>query len=124
MNERWRGYITREQQRLLNSACGDLANQIIWHGLRLSKDDWRHLLAGTVLGWRTMPGIVNESGQRGWIMLGGSSLDMTKAQTTLAIEMAFFIGDNPASQGLTCAPVRWCDVIRLARGISDDEVAA
>lgn len=113
-----------KQQKLLNAACGDLAKHIRWHGFRLSKDDWRHMLAGTMLGWRTLPGIDQGEGRAGLIMLGGSSLNMSKSQATDAITMAFHIGDDPSSQGLNAKPVRWCDVICLARGITDDERAA
>lgn len=117
--------MTREQQKLFNAACGDLATQVPWHGgLRLSKDDYRHMIAGSVMGWRTMPGIYDEHGQRGWIMLGGSSLDLSKSQATTCIKTAFHIGDNPSTQDLDADPVRWCDVICLARGITDMERAA
>jgi hypothetical protein len=58
------------QRRLLNAVCGDLAQQIKWHGFRLSKDDWRHMIAGTMLGWRMMPGIDMGEGPK-FIMLGG-----------------------------------------------------
>jgi hypothetical protein len=44
------GKMTPAQQRLLNSACGDLAEQVSWHGNRLSKDDFRHMVAAAVLG--------------------------------------------------------------------------
>lgn len=124
-NEPWLEFMTDKQQRLLNAACGDLADQLPWHGgIRLSKDDYRHMIAGTVLGWRTMPGIVNESGQRGWIMLGGSSLDLRKSQCIEAITLAFFLGDHPDEQGLDSPPVRWCDVICAARGIDPHWEAA
>ncbi|GGA00163.1 recombination protein NinB [Dyella caseinilytica] len=121
------GHMTDAQRRLLNAACGDLAEQLIWHGgLRLSRDDYRHMLAGTLLGWRSMPGIDRGDGQRGWIMLGGSSLDMTRSEATDAITLAFVIGDVPEDQGLNCKAVHWCAVVLGARGIrdSDDELAA
>ena len=116
--------MTREQQKLFNAACGDLSAQIRWHGNRLSRDDWRHLLSGTMLGWRMMPGVDLGSGAPGFIMLGGSSLDLSKSQASDAITLAFSIGDDPASQGLNAAPVRWCDVICLARGITNSELEA
>jgi len=111
--------LSTEQRKLLNAACGDLAEQINWHGNQLSKDDWRHMIAGTVLGWRMMPAIDRGEGAPGFIMLGGSSLDLRKSDCTEAITLAFHLGDCPEEQGLTCKPVRWCPVIRLARGISD-----
>jgi len=109
---------TLDQRKLLNAACGDLAKQINWHGFTLSKDDWRHMLSGTVLGWRMMPGIDQGDGvPHGFIMLGGSSLELNKKQCTEAIEMAFLIGDHPEGQGLNCNPVRWCACVVGARWI-------
>lgn len=116
--------MTREQQKLLNAACGDLARGLRWHSNRLTKEDWRHLLAGTLLGWRMMPGVDLGSGAPGFIMLGGSSLDLTKTQASEAITLAFSIGDDPSSQGLNSPPVRWCDVVCLARGITNSELEA
>lgn len=112
------------QRRLLNAACGDL-EQMEWFGNRLSKDDWRHFVSGHVLGWRMMPGIDMGDGPRGFIMLGGSSLKLTRTKATEAITTAFYIGDAPNEQGLTCRPVEWCAVVKAARGIrdSDDELA-
>lgn len=112
---------TQEQRNLLNAACGDLATQIEWHGFRLSKDDWRHMLSGTMLGWRLMPGIDRGEGQAGLIMLGGSSLDLNKSQCTDAITQAFLIGDDPSTQGLKSSPVRWCKAVCCARWIVLDE---
>ena len=45
----WKEFSTIEQRKLLNAACGDLAKCFVWYGNRLSKDDWRHFLSGTVL---------------------------------------------------------------------------
>lgn len=110
--------VTKDQLKLLNAACRDLAIHLSWHGNNLSHDDWRHLISGTVLGWRMMPAYDRGQGAPGFIMLGGSSLKLTKAQCIEAIEIAFHIGDCPADQGLTGKPVDWCDVIKLARGIA------
>lgn len=105
-----------EQRRTLNAACGDLAEQIVWHGFRLTKDDWRHMLAGTIRGWRMMPGIDRGEGP-GFIMLGGSSMSLLKSDAADAITQAFLIGDDPSSQGLNCPPVQWCSVICQLRWI-------
>jgi hypothetical protein len=115
--------MTREQQKLLNAACGDLAEQIRWHGIRFSKDDYRHLLSAVVLGERLVPGINTGNGPAGLIRMSRSSLELTKSDATQAIRMAFDIGDNPEDQGLPCKPVRWCAVVCLARFVTD-EVAA
>jgi hypothetical protein len=117
--------MTDAQRRMFNAACGDLAQQVPWHGgIRLSKDDYRHMIAGTLLGWKFMPGLDMGDGNRGFITLGGSSLDLTKSLATDAITIAFTIGDDPSSQGLNCKPVRWCSAVCLGRWITDEKVAA
>jgi hypothetical protein len=108
----------REQLNLLNAACRDLSEQISWHGFNLSLDDWRHMISGTILGWRMLPAIDRGEGAAGFIMLGGSSLKLTKEQCIDAITMVFHIGDDPSSQGLKCAPVRWCESVCKARWLA------
>lgn len=122
--EAWEDMLTEQQRKILNAACGDLAAQINWHGNRLSKDDWRHLISGTVLGWRMMPAIDRGEGAPGFIMLGGSSLDLTKSQCIDAITMAFHLGDDPSSQGLKSPPVRWGPAVCKARWLVDEREAA
>lgn len=124
MSEPWREALTEQQRKILNAACGDLAAQINWHGNRLSKDDWRHMISGTILGWRMMPAIDRGEGRAGFIMLGGSSLNLSKEQCIDAITMAFHLGDDPSSQGLNCPPVRWCAAVCKARWLADEEMAA
>lgn len=114
----WAEMLTLEQRKFLNAICGDLAAQVAWHGNRLTKDDWRHMIAGTVLGWRMMPGIDLGDGKPGMIMLGGSSLDLRKAECIEAITMALHIGDHPEEQGLKCKPVQWCDAVLLGLGFN------
>lgn len=123
--EPWQGMLTEEQRRTLNAACGDLAAQLTWHGFRLSKDDWRHFIAGTVLGWRMLPGINRGEGAPGFVMLGGSSLDLSKRQCSEALELVFAIGDAPWEYEPTQRKaVHWCDKVWLARGFNPQEMAA
>jgi hypothetical protein len=119
------GKMTDAQRRMLNAACQDLSDQIVWHGKnRLSKDDWRHMIAGTMLGWRMMRGIDRGEGAPGFIMLGGSSLNLSKSQATDAITQVFCIGDDPSSQDLDCNPVRWCAAVCIGRWITQEAQAA
>jgi hypothetical protein len=120
LTEPWHEMITTQQRKILNAACGDLAKQISWHGQRLSKNDFRHLIAGTVLGWRMMPAYDRCEGAAGFIMLGGSSLELSKEQCIDAITLAFHLGDDPASQGLKSPPVRWCAAVCKARWLVDE----
>lgn len=120
MQERnWKEDALQAQRNLLNAACRDLSEQVKWHGNRLSLDDWRHLISGTVLGWRMMPAIDRGDGTaQGFIMLGGSSMDLNKSQCAQAIDMAFMIGDCPNGQGLDSQSVRWCKSVVGARWIA------
>jgi hypothetical protein len=112
--------MTRKQQKLLNAACGDLSDMVRWHGVILSKDDWRHCIAATILGDRLIPGINTGEGHPGLIRLPRSSLEFTKSQATEAIRMAFDIGDYPSDQGLGIDPIRWGPTVCLARFVTDE----
>jgi len=92
--EPWQAMLTEQQRKLLNAAAGDLSKQIDWHGRRLSKDSWRHFLSGTAAGFIMVPAIDMGDGREGFVMLGKSSLTLTKEQATTALTMAFMIGDD------------------------------
>lgn len=117
------GGMTDRQRKMLNAVCGDLAAQLAWHGNRLSKDDWRHMVSGTVLGWRMMPAIDRGEGASGFIMLGGSSLKLSRSQASDAITVLLQIGDHPEDQGIKAKPVRWSDVVLLGLGFNPNDFA-
>jgi len=125
VNQEWQEsgeeHSTNAQRRLLNATCNDLARQLRWHGCYLRKDGWRHLISGTVLGFQSLPAWDFGDGRQGIIMLGGSSLDLTKSQCTDAITLLFILGDDPSTQGMDCKPVKWSPLIKAARGIRDSE---
>lgn len=117
------GGMTDRQRKMLNAVCGDLAAQLAWHGNRLSKDDWRHMVSGTVLGWRMMPAIDRGEGASGFIMLGGSSLKLSRSQAADAITVLLQIGDHPEDQGIKAPAVRWSDVVLLGLGFNPNDFA-
>ena len=113
--------MSRPQQKLLNAACGDLAEQMLWHGYSMTKDGWRHFFSAIVLNAPMAPGWDFGDGRQRVIMLPRSSLELTKSQATDAITMAFHLGDFPDDQHMPdMKPVRWCAVICLARWIQAD----
>lgn len=116
--------MTREQQKLLNAACGDLAQFFPkWHGIRFGKDDYRHLICAAILGERIVPGINTGNGDPGMIRMSRSSLELTKSEATEAIRTAFDIGDHPEDQGFPATTLRWGAVVCLARYIVEDVAA-
>lgn len=110
------------QQRMLNAVCGCLADQIRWHGFKLTKDDWRYFFSGTVLGFRALPSWDFGDGRRGVIMLGRSSKDLTRSEAADAITMAISLGDNPESQGLKHPRVQWTDKVLLGMGYRPEDL--
>lgn len=118
MVSQWDSLRTEQQNNLLQSACGDLAGQLVWKGWKLSKDEWRWLISAAILKQKLVPSL---DGQ-GIVALGGSSRNLPKDKFSEAIEMAFSIGDAPweydESQKVR---VRWNDTVRIARRIPDDE---
>jgi hypothetical protein len=116
--------MTDQQRKMLNSVCGDLARCLEWHdGWRLSKDDWRHLFSGLASGLRIMRGWDFHDGHPpGFIMLGRSSLELTRSQAKDAITLAVQLGDDPSEQGLSQKPVRWSDATLLGLGFNPGDL--
>lgn len=109
--------MTRKQQKMLNACCGCL-EQIRWHGILFSKDDYRHLISAVVLGERIVPGINRGEGPAGMIRMARSSMELSKSQAAEAINLALEIGDRPDEQGLNSPPVRWSDTVLRGLGFS------
>lgn len=79
---------TLEQNARLNAMCQDVARQVIWHGQRLSKDDWRHVFVASYRkGQRAVPGI-----DGGFVVLGASSRDLSIAECSDVMEIIAAFG--------------------------------
>ena len=77
-----------EQNKKLNAMCGDLAEQVLWHGQAIGKDDWRHMfVAAYRKEQRIVPGI-----NGGFVVLGASSRRLTVAECSDVIEMLHAFG--------------------------------
>lgn len=111
---------TEKQLRLLNAACQDLSEQLVWHGgLQLSKADWRHVLCAVALDERLVVGINTGHGPPGLVRLARSSKELTVAAAQAAIFTAYDVGTKPGDQGLTARPVRWTRASTLADYIAE-----
>lgn len=125
MSEPWTEWRSTEQNKLLQPACRDLANGIMWDSQGaptfLTADEFRWLICADILGQKAVRGI-----HGGVVMLGGSSRQLTKQDATDAITLAFSIGDDPEAYGLKGQTrVQWSEIVCKARGISpnDDDMA-
>lgn len=75
------------QNRAMWAALTDISRQIEWHGQRLSPEDWKCLLSASLKQQRVVPGI-----DGGFVVMGQSTSQMTKAEMSELIELAFAFG--------------------------------
>lgn len=67
----------------------DVAQQVPWHGLKLTPDDWKLIfLDGLKRELRLVPNIDGN----GFVNLGRSSSDLSKGEMTELIELIFMFG--------------------------------
>ena len=77
-----------DQNAHLWAILTDIANQVIWHGQKLTPEDWKHILTAALKrDQRMAPGI---SG--GWVLLGQSTRQMTKQEFSDLLELALAFG--------------------------------
>ena len=122
-NQCGEGMMTPKQQRMLDAICGDLSVGLARQGQRLTKDDWRHMVAGTMQGWRLMPAFDRGQGALGIIMLGGSSLKLSRSMACDAITVLVQIGDHPDEQRMRVRPVRRTDTVLIGLGFNPHNLA-
>lgn len=69
----------------------DVATQLPWHGIKLSPDDWKLLFMGSLK--RELRMVPNLDGN-GFVNLGRSSSDLSKAEMTDLIDLIGAFGAN------------------------------
>ena len=83
-----------DQNAHLWAVLTDIANQVEWHGQKLSPEDWKHILtAGLKREQRMAPGI-----NGGWVVLGTSTSKMTKSEFSELLELAYAFGAEKGVQ--------------------------
>jgi hypothetical protein len=88
-----------DQRAKLNAMCGDLAKQATHAGLKLAKDDWRHLIAAMVFRLRIVPSLDGD----GVVSLTPSTAEMTVEEMGKMIDGAEYVGATRKP------PVQWSD---------------
>jgi len=76
------------QNQIMWSILNDLANQVPWHGQKLTKEEYKDLLTAGLKKQRAIPGI-----DGGFVVLGTSTSKMTKQEMTDLITLAHAFGD-------------------------------
>lgn len=77
------------QNQIMWSILTDLANQVVWHGQKLTKEEYKDLLTAGLKKQRAIPGI-----DGGFVVLGTSTSKMTKQEMTDLITLAHAFGDE------------------------------
>lgn len=78
---------TSQQNALLWSLLTEIAEQVEWHGQRLSKEDWKDMLSAALKRQMVVPGI-----EGGFVVLGARTSKMSVAEMTEMIEFCYAFG--------------------------------
>ncbi|EQA7425352.1 recombination protein NinB [Yersinia enterocolitica] len=92
---------TLDQNARLWAMLNDISEQVVWHGLTLSSEDWKHIFTASLKGQRSAPGL-----EGGFVILGQSTSRMTVGELRDLIELINAFG---ATHG-----VKFSDESRLA----------
>jgi hypothetical protein len=83
-----------DQNALMWACLTEIARSVVWHGVKLSADDWKLIFLSALK--QEMRLVPNLDGT-GFVSLGRSSSDLSKAEMSDLIELLFQFG---AEQGL------------------------
>jgi len=78
---------TLEQNALLWSLLHELSDQIVWHGMKLSAENWKDMCTAALKKQQVVPGI-----DGGFVVLGQSTSKMTKSEMSDLIEFIHAFG--------------------------------
>lgn len=81
------------QNALFWAVMTDIAEQVVWHGRKLAKEDWKHVLSAALYQQDVVPNIDGN----GFVVLGKSTSKMTVREMRDLIELAQSFG---AQQGV------------------------
>lgn len=84
---------TLAQNSMLWACLTDIAEQVVWHGRKLAKEDWKHVISAALYQQDVVPNIDGN----GFVVLGKSTSKMTVREMRDLIELAQSFG---AQQGV------------------------
>lgn len=76
-----------DQNALLWPLLACLAKQIVWHGVKLSDEDWKDLLTASLRKQRSAPGL-----DGGFVVFGERTSQYSKTEFSELIELVFAFG--------------------------------
>lgn len=79
---------TLEQNARMWATLTDISEQVVWHGLTLTNEEWKHAFTATLKGQKTVPNLDGT----GFIVLGQSTRRMSKKELSDLLELAYAFG--------------------------------
>ena len=76
-----------EQNSLMWSLLTQISNTVVWHGQKLTKENWKDVLTASLKKQTVVPGI-----DGGFVVCGTSTSNMTKAELSELCELAIAFG--------------------------------
>ena len=76
-----------EQNRLMWANLEDIAQQVVWYGQKLDKQEWKDVLTAGLKKQKIVPGI-----EGGFVVIGARTSKMTIAEMNELIELSTMFG--------------------------------
>ncbi|ELY6244250.1 recombination protein NinB [Cronobacter universalis] len=76
-----------DQNRRLWATLRDISEQVVWHGMKLDSEDWKHIFTAALKGQRSAPGI-----NGGFVVLGQSTSKMRVSEFSELLELIYAFG--------------------------------
>jgi hypothetical protein len=75
------------QNRMMWANLEDIAQQVTWYGVKLTKDEWKDVLTAALKKQKVVPGI-----EGGFVVIGARTSKMTVPEMTELIELSTAFG--------------------------------
>jgi hypothetical protein len=75
------------QNRMMWANLEDIAQQVIWYGVKLTKDEWKDVLTAALKKQKVVPGI-----EGGFVVIGARTSKMTVPEMIELIELSTAFG--------------------------------
>ena len=79
---------TLEQNAKLCASLSDISKQVVWHGRKLTSEEWKFVFSSAIKKQEVVPNIDGT----GFVVLGQSTSKMTKAEMSELLELIFAFG--------------------------------
>ena len=93
-----------EQNAKMWAVLGDISKQVEWHGMYLSKEEWKEMITAALKKQKVVPGI-----DGGFVVIGASTSKMSIREMTDVIDFAYAFGSDPEHD------VKWSEVTKSMR---------